>query len=99
MQTVNSTYSEINTDTDIVSNTDIDSNTDSNSNTDSDSDTDIDINTYIKQSLVTTATLSLWQGPKTTHRSVANLRMKLVSVPTYIPIGGAQNVVRLRGFK
>ena len=37
MQTVNSTYSKINTDTYIVSNTDIDSNIDSNS------DTDIDI--------------------------------------------------------
>ena len=43
MQTVNSTYSEINTDIDIVSNTDIDSNTDSDSNSDSNSDTDIDI--------------------------------------------------------
>ena len=34
-------------------------NTNINSNTDSDSDTDTDINTYTKQSLVTTATLSL----------------------------------------
>ena len=41
MQTVNSTYSEINTDTDIVSNTDINSNTDSDSNTDSNSDSDL----------------------------------------------------------
>ena len=81
MQIVNSTYSEINADTDIVSNTNIDSNT----NSDSDSDTDIDMNIYTKQSLVTMATLSLWQGPKITHRSVANLRMKLVSIPTYNP--------------
>ena len=43
MQTVNSTYLEIHTNTDIVSNKNIDSNTDSDSNSNSDSDTDIDI--------------------------------------------------------